>query len=234
MKYLPVEVQRNLVLSVGTHRGKRPLSPIEAGIAIDQEIRQGTSLAELARDLLLKDTTMLPKFRRLVQLPAEVRHLVDWGGSPATISMSSAAEISRLADSDDQQLLADAVLSNRLTRIEVQQIVELSLKQIASLPAAVQSILNTRPKTVHQHIFVGAVDRSGISESISTMTQQQRDEILANVLKRIVPKEISAKGRLGLSRFDIVGGEDLANHFDKVPQGFEQLINHEIALEVVQ
>ena len=234
MKNLPVEVQRNLVLSVGTHRGERPLSPIEAGIAIDLEIRHGTSPAELARDLLLKDTTMLPKFRRLLQLPAEVRHLVDWGGSPATISMSSAAEISRLADSDDQQLLADAVLTNRLTKVEVQQVVELSLKQIAVLPEAIQRILSARPKTVHQHIFVGAVNQPRISESISTMTQQQRDGILANVLKRIVPKEISAKGRLGASRFDIVGSEDLAIYFGGVPQGFEQLINHEIALELVQ
>ena len=130
MRYLSVEVQRNLVLSVGTHRGERPLSPIEAGMAIDQEIRQGTSPAELARDLLLRDTTMLPKFRRLLQLAPGVRHLVDWGGSLATVSMSTAAEISRLIEPGDHQLLADAVLTNRLTRIEVQQIVELSLKGI--------------------------------------------------------------------------------------------------------
>ena len=232
MRYLPVEVQRNLVLSVGTHRRTRPLSPIEVGIAVDYEINQGTSSTELAGDLLLKDTSILQKFRNLARLTPELHHLVDWGASPATISMSSAAEIARLKTSADQNLLADSLLENRITWKEILQIVELSSKQIASLPAVIEQILNARPKLVHQHIFIGAVSRLEMSELLAAMTQQQRDTILAKVLANVLPKGISAKGRLGSSRFDIVGGEDLAKLLGQLPQGFENLFNQQIASEI--
>jgi hypothetical protein len=71
-----------------------------------------------------------------------------------------------------------------------------------------------------------------MSELLAAMTQQQRDTILAKVLANVLPKGISAKGRLGSSRFDIVGGEDLAKLLGQLPQGFENLFNQQIASEI--
>ena len=80
----PQELQ-GLLLSVGTHRGKRLLSPVEVANLFAKVTSEGGRLGDCARAAQLEGTTMVGRFLRLLKLPESVRHLVDWGSNPGAI-----------------------------------------------------------------------------------------------------------------------------------------------------
>ena len=102
MKGIPTDLQRKLLLSIGSHRDTRPLTPVEVGEAVRTSADAGTTLLEIAEFLHLEGTSVLAKFVRLLRLSPAVRHLVDWGRSDATIGFTAASEVARLDDPDDQ------------------------------------------------------------------------------------------------------------------------------------
>ncbi len=93
------EERRQLLLSVGTHRGQRPLSPFEVAELFARAISKGATLAECAAAASLEGTTWVSRFLRLLKLPSTVTHLVDWGGGSGTIGLNRKAQfhIERLA-----------------------------------------------------------------------------------------------------------------------------------------
>ena len=82
-------------LGYGTHKKGRPLSPIEVGALLRRACDAGQSLSECARVIRIHESG-LARFLRVLELPADLQHLVGWGGSGDMIGFSCAAELVRI------------------------------------------------------------------------------------------------------------------------------------------
>src|SRR5215467_6501534 len=122
---LTADEYKNLILSVGTHRGKRRISPMEAAVLFDKAERAGASLLDCAKAVQLEGPTWIGRFLNLLRLPEDVRHLVDWGRGAGAVTFTSATEIARLHDLDDQRTAIEAAIAHNLSSAEVRQLVQL-------------------------------------------------------------------------------------------------------------
>ncbi len=222
---LPVELRRKLILSVGTHRSERPLSPVEVAEALEMQIASGTTARDIAEALHLENTTMIGRFRRLLRLSPAIRHLVTWGQSPSSISLTVASELARLDSADTQQQVVDAALENGLKSSEVRQVVQILQRSDQSTSEAIQSVLKLRPQVTRRHVMVGAVLSSALKSSLTDMTQAERDSLLARSIRKHQPDLPSFSGRLATERFTLVGGEELAAALKTLSDGFESVVN---------
>src|SRR5438128_180224 len=112
---LTVAERQQLILSVGTHRGERHLSPIEVAHLFQKAIWGGDSASDLAETVSLDGTSQVSRFLALLKLPPDVQHLVDWGKSGDSLAFTAAFELSRLGNADDQRKAIEAVLRHSLT-----------------------------------------------------------------------------------------------------------------------
>ena len=74
----------------GTHKRGRPLSPIEVGLLLRKARDEGASLQDCARAIQLDGTGHIGRFLRILELPDDLRHLVDWGAGNYFIFFTSA------------------------------------------------------------------------------------------------------------------------------------------------
>ena len=72
----------------GRHKKRRPLSPIEVGTLLRAAREQGTSLEDCARAMHLDGTGHIGRFLRVLNLPDDLHHMVDWGASKNSIGFS--------------------------------------------------------------------------------------------------------------------------------------------------
>ena len=72
MKGLSAEQQRDLILSVGTHKQERPLSPVEVAQFIDIEIKSGNTKPELSEERVLS-SYLIDRFFRLLRLSNNIQ-----------------------------------------------------------------------------------------------------------------------------------------------------------------
>src|SRR5688500_16600344 len=117
---------QQLIMSVGTHRGSRPLTPSQAA-ALFKKAADAGSTASVSAEATHLSSSMVGRFLRLTDLAPDIQHLVDWGQSGSTLSFSSAFELSRLRP-EDHQAVAIAVLEHGLSSAEVRQLVQLRLR----------------------------------------------------------------------------------------------------------
>ena len=73
---------QGLILSVGTHRGARPQSPVEVGQLIQRAMSSGVSIQDIAGKLKI-GRTQVSAFLKLLDLTKEIQHLRT-GEVPAT------------------------------------------------------------------------------------------------------------------------------------------------------
>ncbi len=132
---LSPEQTKRLLLSVGSHRGTRPFSPVEVAETLKISIDAGSKLSELASALHLDGTSMVTRFLRLLDLSPQVRDWVDWGESGSTIGFTAASELSRLSDSGEQNQLGRAALENQLKSSEVREVVQIRRRSKRPLAA---------------------------------------------------------------------------------------------------
>lgn len=190
----------------GRHRRGRPLSPIEVGALLRRARNAGASIRDCARALKLTDS-QIGRFLRVFELPADIRHLVAWGRSLDSIGFTTAVQIARVDDKDEQRALAAAVLEQRLQMDEVRQVVQLGQRSGRTVEERLQEVLGMRPTVVRHYVFVGAVGDEGVEAVLGTMTQIERDTILRSGLDAVNLR--GASGRLGEKFFTLVGGEQL-------------------------
>ena len=103
----------------GTHKKGRPLSPIEVGLLLQRARSEGVSLEECAKAIQLDGTGHIGRFLRILDLPNDIQHLVDWGSGKNFIGFTSAVELAKLKDATAQRAVAQALLSNGLSSKEV-------------------------------------------------------------------------------------------------------------------
>lgn len=199
----------------GRHQPRRPFSPVECARLYRRAEREGSNRAESARKTDL-DATGVGRFLRLLDLPPEVQHLVDWGRGEF-VGFSSASELVRLADSEDRRVVAEAVLSERLTSKEVRQVVQLRERSGRAVPDCVQEVVGMRTVVEKRYVFVGAVVDEDVVAALGSLVQGERDAVLAGAIRAIGLR--GASGRLGTRIFTLVGAEEFGESMAQVGRG---------------
>jgi ParB-like chromosome segregation protein Spo0J len=223
---LPAELRRKLILSVGTHRSERPLSPVEVAEVLEMLLGPDATHRDIAEALHLEDATMIGRFRRLLRLSPSIRHLVTWGQSPSSISLTVASELARLNSVEAQQQVVNAALENELKSSEVRQIVQILQRSQQSPSEAIQSVLKLRPQVTRRHVIVGAVLSPTVRSALTSMSQSERDSFLGWAVQKHQPSLPPFNGRLATERFTLVGDDELAAALRNLPEGFESAVNN--------
>jgi hypothetical protein len=232
MRGLTPEEERLLLLSVGTHRKDRKLSPIEVARLIQKAVSSGASRKECAGRLQIR-TTQIAAFLDLLKLALDVQDLADWGGSSASgIPFSSLAQLAGLKEASEQIRAARAILANRLSWKEVVQLVQLKNRSNKSIEEAIEAILKLRPQVEKRHIFVGSIIHDAVRSVLSRLTQAERDKSLGRVLPKILGEREGYVGRLGTNNFTLVGPEEPARLVDLTPDAFETALNEALREEI--
>lgn len=224
MKKRVIDILPEIILSVGTHRKKRLLSPIEVSERFAMLLNQGYSKEKIAEFVKL-DPSMLERFIRLLQLEPYIKHLVDWGRSnKSAISFSAASEIS-LLNPKDQIHVTEAILKYQLTKSETKQITEIKKRSSKEISNCINEVLNMRPRIICKHVFLGTITDDRIISKLKKKTQKERDKTLKDILnKRLLP-EMEWDGRLGKNRFTLVGGVLFNKQVSKFKPNFEKALN---------
>lgn len=217
--------RQGLLLSVGTHRGKRPLSPVEVASLFGKILAAGGSLSDCARASRLEGTTIVARFLRLLKLPETVRHLVDWGSSPGTIGFSAGAELARLEDAAEEEEVVRGVLTNRLSGSEVRQVIQLRKRSKRPVTDCLNEVVGMRPRIDKRYVYVGAVTDSALKSAFASMTQRDRDEFLAGAIKGVFDAKTLSVTRLGPDRFTLVGGAAFGEAMNEKKDSLEREIN---------
>jgi hypothetical protein len=190
----------------------------------------GTPPKDLAAALHLNGTSMIARFVRLLDLPAPILHLVDWGQTKATITFTSASELSRLRSHEDQAALSASALELGLTSSEVKAIVQLRQRSKKPIAECTNEIVKLRTEIVRRNIFIGAVNSPELKAQLTTLHQVDRDRLLVRVIDQLLPGSGGISARLGHDRFTL-GTEDraVADQILSLPGGFEGAVNVALA-----
>lgn len=187
----------------GTNKKGRPLSPVEVGALLRKARMHGASLGDCAEAVQLHPTGVL-RFLRILHLPPDLQHLIDWGSGKDFVGFSAAVETTKMTDADDQRTLAAAILESSLNSKEVGQVTQLRQRSGRSIEECVREVVGMRPTVVKRYVFIGSV-ASDDMEVLRALVQSVRDSILAAVIEKIGLE--GATGRLGVRFFTLVGDE---------------------------
>ena len=224
-KVLSPQERQGLLLSVGTHRGTRSLSPVEVANLFAKVIAGGGSLSDCARAAQLEGTTIAVRFLRLLKLPESVRHLVDWGSGSDTIGFTVGAELARLDDDVEEETVVRSALAYRLSGSEIRQVVQLRKRSKRSVEECLTEVVGMRPRIEKRYVYVGAVTNAAVKTSLECMSQRQRDALLASAIKSVLAVKDLAVTRLGPGRFTLVGGADFGEAMNQRKNSLEQDVN---------
>jgi hypothetical protein len=200
----------------GTHKGGRPLSPVEVGNLFQRALDAGASLEDCAKEVKFRGTTQVSRFLAVRRLPPSILHLVDWGhSSDSTIGFTTAVELARVQEDDGKastskpvlEHIANAILEHGLQTDEVRQIVQIRKRSGRPIEECVSEVIRMRPTIERRYVFIGAIQDENVRAAIGRLTQAERNSVLHSSLSAIGLKSVS--GRLGERLFTLVGGDDL-------------------------
>lgn len=218
-----------LLVSVGTHRGDRALSPLEVARRYQTAIDGGLSPSDCGERTRLQ-ATQVGRFLALLNLPQDLQDLVDWGKSGTSLGFSAAFELSRLTNVEDQREGVAATLEYGLTTSETRQLVQARKRSGLPMVDCVAGVLRMRPHTDVRHVFIGAITDSKLRQRLQGMSQQARDTVLRSALKRGL-NGLQVGGRLGPDRFTLSGGADFAGVLREGRDKLEARVNAELKRE---
>lgn len=196
-----------LRMSVGYSRNKkgRPLSPIEVGKLLRQARSEGHSWEECADAIQLDGTGHIRRFQQILELPDDLQHLVSWGSPKGSISFSSAVELVKITDPNDQHIVAYSILKDGLNKNEVRQIAQLRNRSKRPIRECISEIIGMRPTIEKRYVFVGSIIDLAVLKKLAELTQPQRNFLLVSVIEKLNLEGVS--GRLGERLFTLVGDE---------------------------
>lgn len=224
---LDPETFTRLILSVGTRRGLRPLSPIEVFEAFQTMVKNGADQASCAAAVHLEGPDMVGRFLRLRELAPELHHLVTWGETPGKISFSSAQQLSRLP-STSQIEIADRVISSHLNSKELAQVNQLVARTKQAPLKCVDDVIRMRPSLEVRSVVVGAISDPDIQRFLRGITQSERDRKLETILHSLLGPEISFSASLSPERFTISGDHVFHRAFQHLGDSFETKISERL------
>lgn len=208
----------DLVLSVGTRKATRRLSPMEVVRLIERAL-QVTTRKRLAKHLHI-DTAIVARFVRLLRLPKEYQYLLNWHGGPGRIPFSIAAEAAQLTSSEDVSAVLDAVMERQLTRLETLAVVQLRQRSGKRIAECIADIVGMRPVVVLRHVLVGTIADRQLRRKLGALRASRRQAVLRSALQELYADAKILAARLGTKGFTIVTTPDSA-------QRILQMHNHE-------
>lgn len=212
-----IEIGRlRMSVGYGTHKRGRPLSPVEVGTLLQRAQSAGASLQDCAKCLMISDS-QVSRFLGVLELPADIKHLVAFGRSSDSIGFTTAVQLARVNDPDDQRVLAAAVLERGLQMDEVRQVNQLRQRSGRTIEECLQEVLAMRPTVSRHYVFIGAVADRKVEAILGQMQQAERDVFLRSSLEALGLQE--ASGRLGDKFFTLVGDERLNGKLAKQGKG---------------
>ena len=218
-----LEYQR-LLLSVGTHRNIRPLSPVEVAELLGKAIAAGATRTQCAQALGV-GPSQISVFLNLLNVAPQVRHLADWQGSKAaSIPFSTLAELRRLQH-DDQVIAANAALSHKLTWKEVVQLVQIAIRSGNPVEDCIAQVLKLRPVIITRHLFVGAVTSQEVQRRLAPMPQSDRDGLLSDAVTKLTGPNYPTGVRLGANEFTVLSDHALSSLLGLQPNDIETSVN---------
>lgn len=232
MKGLSPDEIRQLILSVGTHRSKRPLSPVEVAHLMQAALDAGEKRTDIADKLHLEDPSIIGRFIRLLSLPLQVQQLIGWGSDPATVSFTAAAAIAQLDSSREQIELAKTVLENRFNKSETAQIVQIRHRSNKLLEDCIKTVLNQRPIIERRHVIIGELRSDKLRDKLRQISELERNNLLKSTLKRSVPNIPPLGTKLSSRYFLLVGDDRFHSVVSSLPGGFEKSITEHLIQEL--
>lgn len=225
----PLELGRlRMSVGYGTHKKGRPLSPVEVGLYLRRARDAGVSLNECAREIQLDGTGHIGRFLRILTLPDDLQHLINWGTGKDFIGFSSAVELVKLENVDDQRVVAESIIENNLKKNEVAQIIQLRKRSGRSISDCVSEVLGMRTIVEKRYVFIGSLKDKNVQDVLNELTQMERNLILESSLQHLGLLEVS--GRLGKQFFTLVGGEQFNESMRSVgKQNIERRLRSHIA-----
>ena len=119
---------------------------------------------------------------------------------------------------------AEATLLHQLTSEEARQLVESKIRSQEPIDDCIDAVLRLRPTIERKYLFLGAVTSSRVCRHLESLTQVERDEVFKASVNHHFGRWPQWSGKLGVSKFSLFGGAELAESIDKLPTGFEQAI----------
>ncbi len=227
MKGLSSQEYQALILSVGTHRRSRSLSPLEVANLLGKAIAKGATRKDCSAALGV-GSTQIATFLSLLDLAPELQHLADWRGNKnATIPFSTLAELGRLSESDQNEA-AREILRHGLTWKEAVQAVQMADRSGKTIIECIADVLNLRTQVETRHLFVGAIICSEVRTNLEQLSQHQRDVLFVQALKQVIGPNYPFSGRLGTKEFAILTDHDVSRLLDLQPDELEQEVNRMI------
>lgn len=209
MSVLTDDERRDLLMSVGTHRAQRRLSPVGVAQLFRKAIDGGESISSCARAAGLSNPDMVKRFLRLLDLPPSAQVTVAWRGSDTTLPFTAASEVARLPKRLQEPTAREA-LAQRLSSNEVKQVVQRIARSGRDPRTAIEEIVALRPVVVRRHVFIGVFSSADLGTRIDELEQAERDELLAAALATLTDEPCAA-ARLTPTGFVISGDDRLAD-----------------------
>lgn len=209
---------RDLLLSVNVHRKNRRISPARAGRYIIKALEQ-TNINVLAEALGFNELSTLRKIIKVGSLPTNIASLVDWGTRRGSLSMSTAAELSRLKTPDLIETAFVEAVKYDFSRDEARQVVQIFSRSKQSIELCIQSVLKTRPKIVRSHLVIGSILSDKAKEIVASSDSGQIKRKVEMSMARSFPDVTIQALRFNDERFSMMLSEDNANIFRKKLKG---------------
>ena len=232
MRGLSPSETRQLILSVGTHRSGRPLSPTEVAKLIQKALNAGEKRKEIADRLYLNDPTILGRFTRLLSLPSQIQHLIGWGSDPTTLSFTTASGIARLESTQEQIALAKAALESQFNKSEIIEVVQIRQRSKNPIESCIEAVLNQRPVIQRRHVIIGELQSENLKDELKQASQLERDNLLQSALERYVPNVTPLGAKLGDDYFFLVADDEFHRSIMSLSDGFEKSITEYLIQEL--
>ena len=222
------EELRDLLLSVGTGRKKRRLSPVE--------VAQYCAKAKVSIDLLTTELLLskdqLRQFQQLLLLSPKYHPLVDWGKTTATsLGFSSAWLIGgRVPDSQIQGQLVQAAIQSRFSKTDIINIIQIYKNQEKSMKQCIQDVIELRPKIETTYMVMGSIMSEELTQKLAELTQYQRNQLLQNATFNLTNIPDAFGARLGVTSFTLLVDEYQHQHVASVGQLEETLTSELLKL----
>lgn len=215
---------KSLLLSVGTHRLKRRLSPMEVAQLIKKAKDSGVSIKQCAEALLI-GTTQVSRYLNLLNLTPEIQHLADWGSqNKSTVPFSTLSQVAKLP-TEDQVNLTNKILDYNLTFDEVVQLVQIHKRSGKSVDDCIKSVLDLRPVVVKRYLYIGTILSKDLGIYLGNISQLQRDELFNQALESLIDSVDIVNGRLSKNNFTLVSSYSILDLLSMDADELELKIN---------
>jgi len=245
---LDINEEAKLLLSVGTHRRKRPLGPVEVSDLIYRLEKfggaticgLGTPRSQIASKLGFKGKEMLERFLSLQTLPVTIRGIIGWeGAKDGRLTLSTGWELVKLRDEKDKEILAKVALDRNLAKREVVSIVQLRLRNPQkTINECIEDVKRIRPEIQTGYAVVTQLTTDTISKlrECAARSGSSLEDALKAILSKSIPsahtKSVAIRKRLVILTLDEDGYKLFKTLPDKLKTSSEMTVETLVQAEI--